>query len=150
MGVRVVVKRERTPKVHPAIDLASHQTRIDHATRRECTNKAGGADLTEIRIDLDLGENGAVRMHGIGCLRAWVGGALAAGIDLAQPGAAEDIRVALAAAFIIAAEEATVPRGNAGIACTEQWRPLITGREIGGFSNDNGPRLVDRHASGPR
>ena len=104
--------------------------------------------MTEIRIDLDFGENGAVRMHGIGGLRGRVGGALAAGIDLVQPGAAEDIRVALAAAFVIAAEETAVARGNAGIACTEQWRALVTGRKIGEFGNDGGACIVDRHACG--
>src|ERR1700722_9974144 len=64
-----LVKRERYAPDHPAIDLTADHTRIDHATRRECTYKTGGADLTEIRIDLDLGENGAVRVHGIGRLR---------------------------------------------------------------------------------
>jgi hypothetical protein len=56
------------------------------------------------------------------------------------------IRVALAAAFIIATEKTTVARDKARIACTEQRRALITGRKIGEFSNDGGARIVDRHA----
>ena len=60
------MKRERCAPDHPAVDLAADHARIYHTARRECTDKTGDADLTEIRIDLDLGENGAVRMHGIG------------------------------------------------------------------------------------
>ena len=114
------VKRKRDAPDHPAKDLAADHARIDHTTGRERADKAGDPDLTEIGIDLDLGENGAVRVHGIGRLRGGVGGGLAAGVDLAQPGAAKDIRVALAAVFIVAAEQAAIARGNAGIAGAEQ------------------------------
>ena len=53
---------------------------------------AGDADLTEIGIDLDLGEHRAVRMHGIVRLRRRVSGALAAGVDLGKAGAAQGYR----------------------------------------------------------
>src|SRR6476646_11440966 len=62
----LLVKRERYAPDHPAIDLAADHTRIAHTARRKCATKTGDAYLTEIGIDRDLGENGAVRMHGIG------------------------------------------------------------------------------------
>jgi hypothetical protein len=46
--------------------LAADHARIDDTARRECADETGDAYLTEIGIDLHLGENGAVRMHGIG------------------------------------------------------------------------------------
>ena len=65
--------------------------RIDDPARRESADQAGDADLAEIRIDLDLGEHSAMGMHGIGGLRRRVRGALAAGFDLIQAGAPEDV-----------------------------------------------------------
>jgi toxin HigB-1 len=67
-----------------------HQARIDDASCGETTDQARDADLAKIRVDLDLGENSALRMHGVGGLRRKVGGAQAAGFDLRQA-ALEDV-----------------------------------------------------------
>src|SRR6202040_4187934 len=98
------------------------------------------ADLPEVGIDRDLREDGAVRVHGVGGLRGRIGGALAPSLDLREPGAAEDVGVALAAALVVAAEQPAAARDHAGIAGAEQRRAPVTGREIG--------KLGDRRAAG--
>src|SRR3984957_12158916 len=98
--------------------------RIDDPARRESTDQAGDADLAEIRINLDLGEHRAMGVHGIGGLRRRVSGALAAGFDLLQAGAAEDFGITLASHFIVATEQTTAARDHPGIARPEQRRAL--------------------------
>jgi hypothetical protein len=128
-GARVhdglLMQRERHAPDHAAIELAAHHARIDDPSRGEGADQAGHAHLPEIGIDLDLGEHRAVRMHGVARLRGRIGRALAATLDLREPGAAEDIGVALAAALVVAAEQAAAARDHAGIAGAEQRRAIV-------------------------
>jgi len=59
-------------------------------------------------------------MHGVGRLRGLIGRALSLTHDLREPGAAEDIRIALAAALVVATEQAAASRDHAGISGAEQ------------------------------
>jgi len=70
------------PQIIAAINLALHHAGIDHASCRERADQASDADLAQIRIDLDLGEHRAMRVHGVVRLRRGIAGALAAGFDL--------------------------------------------------------------------
>jgi hypothetical protein len=53
-------------------------------------------------VDLDLGEHGAMRMHGVGRLGSRIGRARSVTLDLREPDPVENVRVALAAAPVIA------------------------------------------------
>ena len=111
---------ERHAPNHSATELAAHQTRIDDPSGSEGADQTGHAHLPEIGIDLDLGEHGAMRMHGVGRLRRLIGCARATALDLRTPGATQDIGVALAAALVVATEQAAAARDHAGIAGAEQ------------------------------
>src|ERR1700721_4570983 len=104
--------------------------RIDDAPGGEGADKAADADLAKLRVDLDLGENSAVGMHGVSGLLRRVRRALAAGFDLAKTGPVEDIGVTFAAAFIIAAIQAAGASDHAGIARAEQRRALVAGGKL--------------------
>ena len=80
-------------------------------------------------------------MHGVGGLRRRVRRALAAGFDLRQAGAVEDIGIALAAPFIVATEQAAAARNDSGIARTEQGRALVVRRQTREFGDDPAPAL---------
>ena len=121
---------------------------IDDPSGGERADHPGRADLAEIGIDLDLGEHGPVRMHGIGRLRGRIGRAGSVTLDLRKPGAGEDVRVALAAALVVATEQAAVARDHAGIAGAEQRRAIVVGREIGKPRDRVGAGVVNRHAGG--
>ena len=69
-------------------------------------------------------------------------------LDLRKPGAGEDIRVALAAALVVATEQAAAARDHAGIAGAEQRRAIVVGREIGKPRDHVGAGVVNRHAGG--
>src|SRR6202023_586149 len=133
---------------HAAIDLAAHEVGIDDPSRRERADQAGDADLTQIRIDLDLGEHRAMRMHGVVRLRRRVRSALAAGLALREAGAADYVSVALPARFVVATEQAAVAGDDAGVSRPEQRRALVAGREIGEFSDHGCARIVDGPAGG--
>ena len=76
--------------------------------------QAMAADLTEVGIDFHLGKNGAMRMHRISRLRCGIGGTSATAFDLRKPRTTQDVDIALAAALIIATDEASVARDDAG------------------------------------
>jgi len=78
----ILMERERHAPDHAAQELAAHEMRVDDPPRGEDADDTRDADLTEIGIDLDLGEDRAVRMHGIGGLRRRIRGTLAACFDL--------------------------------------------------------------------
>lgn len=98
---------------HAAIILAAHQPWIDDPSGGKGADHPSDADLPQIVIHLHFGEDGAMRMHGIGFLHRRVGSGVAATLDLMEAGSAEDVGVAFAAAFIIAAEEAAAALGCA-------------------------------------
>jgi hypothetical protein len=50
-------------------------------------------------------------------------------LDLREPGAAEDISVALAAGLVVATEQAAASRDHAGISGAEHRGAIIVGRE---------------------
>src|SRR5262249_18031660 len=127
----LLVQGERDAPDHAAMELAAHKARIDDASGRERADHAGDAHVPKLGIDLDLGEPRAMRVHGVGRLRGRIDGALALALDLREPGAAEDLGVALAAAFVIAPEQAAAARDHAGIAGAEQRRALVAGRQLG-------------------
>src|ERR1700733_14216232 len=110
---------ERHAPNHSAAKLAARQTRIDDPSRSEGADQPGRADLAEVGIDLDLGEHGAMGMHGVGRWRAHIGNASALPLDLGAAGTAKDVRVALAAALVVTPEQAAAARGHTGIAGAE-------------------------------
>ena len=77
-----------------------------------------------------------------------IGHAGALALDLRAAGAAEDIGVALAAALVVATEQAAAARDHAGIAGAEQRRAVVVGREIGKPGDHVGAGIVNRHAGG--
>ena len=79
-------------------------------------DQSGDPDLAKIRIDLDLGEHGAMGMHGVGGLRRGISCPLAAGFDRAEAGPAQDVGVTFAATFVVAPKQPAVARHHAGIA----------------------------------
>ena len=81
-------------------------------------------------------------------MRGRIGGALSAALDLREPGTAEDVGVAFAAALVVATEQAAVARDHAGIAGAEQRRAIVVGREIGKPRDHVGAGVMDRHAGG--
>ena len=85
-------------------------------------------------------------MHGVERLRRGIRGALAHGVDLRQPGAVEDVGIALAQCLVVAAEEAAAARQHACVASAEQRRALVVGGELGEPGDDRGAGIVDRHA----
>ncbi len=58
-------------------------------------------------------------MHGVDGLRRGVGRALAAGLDLRQAGAFEDLAKTLAPRFVVAAEQTAAARDHACVARAE-------------------------------
>jgi hypothetical protein len=145
----VLMQRERHAPDHAAIELAAHHAGIDDPSGGERADHAGRADLAEIRIDLDLGEHGPMRMHGVGRIARpdrprWFPGPSIS----RSPARAEDIGVALAAALVVAAEQAARARDHAGIAGAEQRRAIVAGREIGKPRDHVGAGVVNRHAGG--
>ena len=142
----LLVQRERYAPDHAAIILAAHQARIDDAAGGEGADEARRADLPEIGIDLDLGEHGAVRVHGVVRLRGRVGRALAAPFDFGEAGAGEDVGVALASALVVAAEQPAAARDDAGVAGAEQRRAFVARGEIRELGDHVGAGVVDRHA----
>ena len=117
---RVLMQRKRHAPYHSAAELALHHARINNAARSKGANDAGYAHLSEIRIDLDLGKHGPMRVHGVIRLRGLICCALALSLYLRQPGAGENIRVTLTSALVIAAEQATPAREYACISGAEQ------------------------------
>src|SRR5262245_1049849 len=107
-----------------------------------------GANLSEIGIDLDLGKHGAVRMHGVGRLGSCIGRAGAVTFDLREPGAAEDIGVALAAALVVATAQTAGARDDAGIARAEQRRAFVVQCKLGEAGDHVGTGIVDGNAGG--
>src|SRR5580692_6233640 len=103
---------ERHAPDHAAIILAAHKSRIDHPAGGESTDKTGDTDLPQLGIYLHLRKHGAVRMHGVVRLRSRVSCALALPVDFRDPGAGEDIAIALVAAFIVSAEQPSTPRDD--------------------------------------
>ena len=79
---RVLLQRKRHAPYHAAAELAVHHARIDNAARSKGANNAGDAHLSEIRIDLDLGEHGPMRVHGVIRLRGLICCALALSLYL--------------------------------------------------------------------
>ena len=116
--------------------------------RGKGADHAGDADLAEIRIDFHFREDRAMRVHGVVRLRRRIRRAGAAGFDLLEAGAGEDLAIRFAAAFIVAAVQAAVARDHAGIARAEQRRALVAGREVGEFCDHGRTGVVDRHAGG--
>jgi hypothetical protein len=51
-------------------------------------DQARRPDLSELRVNLHLGEHGAVRVHGVGFLRERISVRAAASLDLGEAGAA--------------------------------------------------------------
>jgi len=107
----------------------------------EGADQPGDAHLTEIGIDLDLGEHGAMRPHGIACLSRRVGGALPLSLDFVKSGTTEDLGVAFAAALVVASEQAATARNHAGITGAEQRRAIVVGGKIGEARDHAGARL---------
>src|SRR5690349_6321148 len=99
--------------------LAAHQSWIDDPPRRESSDEPRHPHLAEIGIDLDFREDRPMRVHREVGLRTAVRGAAAAGLDLVQAGATEDVGVALAATFIVAAMQAAAARHDASVAGAE-------------------------------
>ena len=83
--------------------------------------RACHAHLSQIGIDFYLGEHGAVGMHGVIVARPGRPRACRA-LRSAQPGAGQDLRIAFAAALIVAAQQTAAARDHAGIAGAEQRR----------------------------
>ena len=142
----MLVQGERDAPDHAAVVLAAHQPRIDDPSGREGADKPRHPDLAEVRIDLDLGEDGAMRMHGIGRLRGRVAAPLAATLDLGKPGAGQDVGIALAAAFVVPPIEPAAARHHAGIAGSEQRRALVASGQVGQLGDGVRARVVDRDA----
>src|ERR1700733_12532576 len=67
-------------------------------------------------------------------------------VDFRDPGAGEDIAIALAAAFIVAAEQTPAPRHDACIAGAEQRRTAVAHRQLRQLRDDVGAGAVDRRA----
>ena len=61
----MLMQSERYAPNHTAVVLAAHQPRIDDPAGREGADETGGADLPQLGVDFDLGENCPVRMHGV-------------------------------------------------------------------------------------
>ena len=116
----VLMQCERYAPNHSTTELAAHQTRIDDPPRSESADHPGNAHLSEIAIDLDLGEHGVMRMHGVGRLRGRIGRAASLTFDRREPDAAEDIGEAFAAALVVATEQAAAARDHTGISGAEQ------------------------------
>src|SRR6516162_5839196 len=57
-----------TPQIMPLI-LAAHEPRVDDGAGCEGADTARRPDLAELRVHLHLGEDSAVRVHGVGLLR---------------------------------------------------------------------------------
>ena len=142
----LLVQRKRYAPDHSAIELALHHARIDDASGRKGADHARGADLSEIGINLDLGEHGAMCMHGVARLGGRIGRTRAATFDLRESGAAENIGVALAAAFVVATTQPAAPRDDAGIAGAEQRRAFVVQCKLGEPSDHVGTGVVDRRA----
>src|SRR5579863_3167699 len=140
------MQRERHAPDHPPKQLAAHHARIDDPSCSECANETGNAHLSEIGIDLDLGEYSPMRMHGVTRLCRFTGCTLSSAVDFREPGTAKDIRVTLATALVVTSEQATPARNHAGIAGAEQRRTLVVGREIGQPTDHVGAGVVYRHA----
>jgi len=69
----MLMQGERYAPNHSATELAAHQTWINDPSRSEGTDQPGNAYLSEIGIDLDLGEHGPMGMHGVARLRGRIG-----------------------------------------------------------------------------
>src|ERR1700685_1062062 len=110
---------ERYAPDHAAIILAAHKPRIDPPAGGEGTDQTSDADLPQLGIYLHLRKHGAVRMHGVVRLRRRVRRAVAPPIDFRDPGSREDIAIALAAAFIVSAEQPPSPGHDARIVGAE-------------------------------
>jgi hypothetical protein len=65
-------------------------------------------------------------VQGVGHLRERIFAGAAASLDLGEAGVAQDLGIALAAAFVVAAVEAPALRQNAGIAGVEQRRAFVS------------------------
>src|SRR5882724_12574175 len=127
----MLMESERHAPDHAAVVLAAHQPRVDDPPGCEGADEARDPGLAEIGVDLDLCEDCAMRMHSISFPCDLVGCTLAAAFDFGEPGAGENVDIALAAAFVIAAEKPSVAREHAGIAATEQGRAFIARRHLG-------------------
>ena len=69
----------------------------------------------------------------------------ATAFDLREPGAAENIGIAFAAARIVATDQSAIASDDAGIACAEQRRALVVGGKIGEPRDHVGASIMDRH-----
>ena len=87
-------------------------------------------------------------MHGVRRLCGRIGSAHTVTLDRRQSGAAEDLRIAFAAALVVATEQAAAARDDAGISGAEQRRAFVVGREIGKPGDHVATGVVDRHAGG--
>src|SRR6185369_5126055 len=102
--------------------LAAHESGIDDSAGGEGAHEAGDAHLTEVGVDLHLGEDRAVRIHRPRLDRLFVARHAARADDDLTAGAGEDVDVAFAAALVVAAMQAAPARDDADVAGPEQWR----------------------------
>ena len=86
-----------------------------------------------------------MRMHGVGRLRGRIGGAGAAALDLGEAGARQDVGVAFAPAFVVAAEQAAFLRDHAGIAGAVERRAPVADGQV----RQPGDRIARRRCGSP-
>src|SRR6516165_8033951 len=139
------IEREGDTPDHAAVVLAAHEPRVDDGAGRESADQTRRPDLPQLRVNLHLGEHGAMRVHGIGLLREWISAGAAVSLDLGKAGAAQDIGIALAAALVVAPVDAPATRQHTGVVGSEQRRALVAHRQFREFGDYVGAGAVDRH-----
>ena len=87
---------------------------------REGADEPRHPNLPEIGVDLDLGEDGAVRIEGVGGCHRRIARRLRGTDHLVAPGAPEDFGIAFAATLVIAAMQSAGARDDADVAGAEE------------------------------
>src|SRR6516162_4693543 len=142
------IEREGDTPDHAAVVLAAHEPRVDDGAGRESADQTRRPDLPQLRVNLHLGEHGAVHVHGVGLLRERISAGAAASFDLGEAGAGQDVGIALAAALVVAAGQPAAPCQHAGIVGTKQRRAFISHGQFRQLGDHVDSGAVYRHAGG--